>query len=279
MPDGYTGRVAQLLSHGERDVKWDQADWPDYLKLGLTEADIPDLIRMVTDSELNRADSSSPEVWAPVHAWRALGQLGAEQAAQPLVSLFQEYELDDWLAHELPRVFSMIGPSTIPTLATFLENESIGPFNRITVPACLERIAQAHSDHRDACVGVLVRQLQKYETDAESLNAFIVSSLVDLQATEAIDSIREAFSRKCVDLLVLGDLEDVEILMGLRQARATPRARNLGVYEFLDKDLLAALGLKDGASRRVPQRRDHKAGRNDPCPCGSGKKFKKCCLH
>ena len=21
----------------------------------------------------------------------------------------------------------------------------------------------------------------------------------------------------------------------------------------------------------------HKAGRNDPCPCGSGKKFKKCC--
>ena len=21
------------------------------------------------------------------------------------------------------------------------------------------------------------------------------------------------------------------------------------------------------------------AGRNDPCPCGSGKKFKKCCLH
>ncbi|ECE8508711.1 YecA family protein, partial [Salmonella enterica subsp. enterica serovar Enteritidis] len=22
-----------------------------------------------------------------------------------------------------------------------------------------------------------------------------------------------------------------------------------------------------------------KVGRNDPCPCGSGKKFKQCCLH
>ncbi len=22
---------------------------------------------------------------------------------------------------------------------------------------------------------------------------------------------------------------------------------------------------------------EHKAGRNDPCPCGSGKKYKKCC--
>ena len=26
-------------------------------------------------------------------------------------------------------------------------------------------------------------------------------------------------------------------------------------------------------------RRTKKIGRNDPCPCGSGKKFKKCCLN
>jgi SEC-C motif-containing protein len=26
-----------------------------------------------------------------------------------------------------------------------------------------------------------------------------------------------------------------------------------------------------------PQRRVEKIGRNDPCPCGSGKKYKKCC--
>lgn len=29
---------------------------------------------------------------------------------------------------------------------------------------------------------------------------------------------------------------------------------------------------------RLPRlRADHKTGRNDPCPCGSGKKFKNCC--
>ena len=30
--------------------------------------------------------------------------------------------------------------------------------------------------------------------------------------------------------------------------------------------------------RRIPPRTGPKVGRNDPCPCGSGKKFKKCCL-
>jgi preprotein translocase subunit SecA len=31
----------------------------------------------------------------------------------------------------------------------------------------------------------------------------------------------------------------------------------------------------DGGS--APVRREKKVGRNEPCPCGSGKKYKKCC--
>jgi len=33
----------------------------------------------------------------------------------------------------------------------------------------------------------------------------------------------------------------------------------------------------EGPSPTQPQRRGKKTGRNEPCPCGSGKKFKKCC--
>lgn len=40
--------------------------------------------------------------------------------------------------------------------------------------------------------------------------------------------------------------------------------------------LLNAWRLKNDASRPSPIRRG-KVGRNDPCPCGSGKKYKKCC--
>lgn len=32
-------------------------------------------------------------------------------------------------------------------------------------------------------------------------------------------------------------------------------------------------------SEFMPRRAEPKTGRNDPCPCGSGKKFKQCCLH
>jgi preprotein translocase subunit SecA len=33
----------------------------------------------------------------------------------------------------------------------------------------------------------------------------------------------------------------------------------------------------EGAEERKPAKRGSKVGRNDPCPCGSGKKYKKCC--
>jgi uncharacterized protein YecA (UPF0149 family) len=36
--------------------------------------------------------------------------------------------------------------------------------------------------------------------------------------------------------------------------------------------------MKGAASKTGTFKRDgYKIGRNDPCPCGSGKKYKKCC--
>ena len=38
--------------------------------------------------------------------------------------------------------------------------------------------------------------------------------------------------------------------------------------------------LANRSETHTPVRRAHpRVGRNDPCPCGSGKKFKRCCLH
>jgi len=59
------------------------------------------------------------------------------------------------------------------------------------------------------------------------------------------------------------------------QQAITPNVRIIHGYwlerreEFLDNESSAA-----------PIRRSEpRVGRNDPCPCGSGKKYKKCCLH
>ncbi len=53
-----------------------------------------------------------------------------------------------------------------------------------------------------------------------------------------------------------------------------------GVEEDKEEDLSDVERLLRGEAEvdEKPRQCGPKIGRNDPCPCGSGKKFKKCCL-
>ncbi len=42
---------------------------------------------------------------------------------------------------------------------------------------------------------------------------------------------------------------------------------------------LSATGTAEATVKKQPVRAGNKVGPNDPCPCGSGKKYKKCCMH
>jgi hypothetical protein len=279
MTQVYTNPVAELLTYGEVDIDRRHEGWPDYLALGFTRGHVADLIRMATDLDLHDLPAESLEVWAPVHAWRALGQMRAVEAARALVFLFERVKYDDWLAEELPTVFSMIGPAAVPALEAFLADDGVEDISRISVPSCLVRMAENHPGERDPCIGVLIRQLQKFETNGPVLNGILIWALIDLGATEAIDVIRQAYRENQVDFSILGDIEDAEIEMGLRKSRSTPRPRVNLFDRALESAGLADHGVDDEAFRSVPVRRAAKVGRNDPCPCGSGKKYKKCCLN
>jgi uncharacterized protein YecA (UPF0149 family) len=54
--------------------------------------------------------------------------------------------------------------------------------------------------------------------------------------------------------------------------RAREEARRKAQQE---QDLVFSSG--DSTPRTTKKRASAKVGRNDPCPCGSGKKYKKCC--
>ena len=69
-------RIRCQLELGEADQS---GVWPDYLQYVFTETDIPALLDLVADQTFDQMDSESTEVWAPLHAWRTLGQLGSNQ--------------------------------------------------------------------------------------------------------------------------------------------------------------------------------------------------------
>jgi preprotein translocase subunit SecA len=78
----------------------------------------------------------------------------------------------------------------------------------------------------------------------------------------------------------------------MKAAPETPKARYLHpdsggmkktaekVHQQVEQGMESRFAPRQGAPDQKPEpihREGPKVGRNDPCPCGSGKKFKKCC--
>jgi hypothetical protein len=138
----------------------------------------------------------------------------------------------------------------------------------------------------------LSAQLELFAEQSETLNAFLIVPLWDLRAVEAMPVIERAFASGRVDESVQGDPEDVQIEFGLKTKREHPSKPN--ALTIMGERLRAqwrAAGLPlpdaDGnfsepalppaSTLPLPYIARRKVGRNEPCPCGSGKKYKKCC--
>lgn len=217
----YPSPVDKLLTYGKPEPK-DAQNWPDYLaEFGLGPEHIPDLIRMVSDKELWEAPQETSENWAPVHAWRALGQLRAANAVEPLLHLFEERERDDWAIDELPQVYGSIGVAAIPTIEAYVKDRSHEEFAGMAESG-LEYIGKLHPEEKPEAVAALMRLLEAFKENDPTMNGFLISSLVDLKTVEALPLIERAFAADCVDESIIGDWDDVQVEFGLKEAPTRP---------------------------------------------------------
>jgi len=217
----YPPPVDQLLSL--EPISGFGKNWLDYRQFGLAEEHVPDLIRMSVDPALHLSDGDSLEVWGPVHAWRALAQLGAVSAARPLLGLLDDQDGDDWIHEDLPRVFVMIGSAILPELIEFLHDAKRYSWGRVTVISALKDMALAETDQREEVVAALSQALSKWRENEKEVNAFLIGYLADLNAVKMAPLMEEAFLGAQVDISVFGDWEDIQIRLGLLTGRKTPR--------------------------------------------------------
>jgi hypothetical protein len=223
-PD-YSEHVQRLLKLGEPEI----GAWQDYSTMGISSANIPELIRLVQDESLRWSEAPGdeeeiPEWYAQIHAWRALGQLKAEGAIPALLGILHQVDDydDDWTGEDLMDAFTQIGPAAITPLAAYLSNPQNKLYARGAAAGSLAQIAEDHPAARDDCLAALAHALEAYEQNDEALNAFIIADLVNQKAVEYIDLMERAFLAERVEEIICGDFEDIQVDLGLLAERKTP---------------------------------------------------------
>lgn len=185
--------------------------WLDYRQMGIGIDHIPDLIAIATNlCWINLADDHDPLGWAPIHAWRALGQLRADAAVDPLIRLFHEIDDNEWVIEELPYVLAEIGPAACPSLLAYLQDEGYPPFARMIAATSLAQLGVRFPAVRQEVVDVLCAQLERYRKNTSGVNSILISRLVDLDARECSELIHEVFVASKVDRFITGDWRDIK---------------------------------------------------------------------
>ena len=170
---------------------------------------IGDLARMALDDGLLNGWPGERASWAPYHALNMLGYLRAHQVAGGLFPLFGQE--NDWLSDRLAEMWGQMGPQAEPPLWDYLSDDEHDPNGRSVVMLGLMNIAKANPGRRSGAVGKLAGLLQRSSADDTKANAYIVHILNRLEATEAAETIAEAFEQGKVDRRIV-DPESISIL-------------------------------------------------------------------
>jgi hypothetical protein len=215
------------------------------------------------------------EAYAPCHAILALTQLKAIEPFEQILVQIEVFNEDDYYTNTALRYFEQVGDQKLTQLIDFFLNEEKNIYNRMLTTDALEYIAKHNNQAKEQIEEAYIKFLKTLSDEDDGLNAMVIDSLVEITKDKHIDLIREIFRTKPIDIFFAGDLEDIEIKAGVRTKRDT-KAPNMmdmfGMSLFDDED--------DNSNDDIMQHtlNQDKIGRNEPCPCGSGKKYKKCCL-
>ena len=195
--------IGRLCRKGDpRDTwLWRQGD-PDYVaEFGLCPEHIPALVEIACKWADRSEWPKDDTLYAPVHTWRALGQMGAVEAVEPLLAMQNSLDElgDDWYLEEFHDVFGLIGPTAIPAMAAYLTDGRNSEYGRASSANGLCEVGKRHPDTRQQVVELLTTQLAGREPEMYSLNGLIVGYLVDLRAMESAEVIERAIAAGVVD--------------------------------------------------------------------------------
>jgi hypothetical protein len=230
--------------------------------LALGQTVVPDLIELLQDESTWREDAAG-EGWPPIHAVDLLVDLEATQAIAPMISAVLACDWDDILFSHIVLGLPKLGSGVLEPALEALE----GDISEAALEGLCDAIAKLGV--RDERVFRHLCGLFKRNPD---LAAGFLAEYGDERAVPLLTTAIRGFQPRWESALGLSGLAD---LVAAYQALSGPLPPELEQHVRELRDRGEAASAAQAASEPAPS--PAKTGRNDPCPCGSGKKFKKCC--
>lgn len=249
------------------------------------------------------------EIGFPHHAIQLLAETGDENALRAIATfLVQGWESwSFWFGNLRPfwatDVLYMLGKNQLSVLSEAYMDPHGHLFARACAAMAVAKTARVSPTRAQEVESMFMLSLDEIETWNEAL--FGTDREAELPLLRAIVPVLAEESRKLGMTSVLERIREIaqtEAGVGMTEAEVNAKIKSVEIglpqiaetipdireryagisaeFEKVIKENPAPLApntpkygrIKEGTVRKL-----HKVGRNEPCPCGSGKKYKKCC--
>jgi hypothetical protein len=234
-------------------------------------------------SELKAALTKDLMTWGDIWSVRIMGQIGNKDFVPDLIRVLQNADFMDYIYSDAITAINALDESADEDVITAIKNQELGDWESFPI---LEHLP--YSEAYD----LAFQRWEGENSDMDSYEtfAFCLRGIGDRRAIEKLQYIyANENNAVCIGdcLECLGKIHEMDVpelpdIVKNRKEqdeRQKIREEELSELAKKHKEKKSSEAL-DERKNIVPFKRDTpKVGRNEPCPCGSGKKYKKCCLN
>ncbi len=240
-----------------------------------------------------------PEFWTPIHAVFILGAIGTQETIAPLITAIkwsEKYNVD-WVFEVFPSIFGKIGMPALESLRQFVQDKEQDWYVRTIALQGLAAVAVYNPEAENDII-FFIHSIFTNKEENIDVRVGVANVLLDFKRDEFKESLlafceeERRFREKEPFPIVAFDEEDVERIFSTNGKHIALYTRDW--LSFYDEEHIKKRQerWKTEAEKKVerqyedeseellepPAQETPKIGRNSPCPCGSGKKYKKCCM-
>lgn len=275
--------------------KWKQPDEQLALEvLAQKEQVLPLLVELVKERKY-WVSSNENEWWAPITSIHLLSLTKDKRALDALIYVLYNYseEMNDWL-DSMGSLLSNFGISAFDSLASAVLDRTLDQWARNAAARAMMGVADKSGDEslRKRSIDCL-KEAIKNERHRET-RSWLVSEFSEMRDKESLPFIKSLFDAGMIDDTVTSYEEVKDVYAGRYESQSylehdtkdpmdyfRERENNKPNFEpSIESEEEGEEQMYDFTSSDIPSLTTHgkKLGRNDPCYCGSGKKYKKCCM-
>jgi len=277
---------------------------------------IEDMEKMIMDciqrDEFFRNYDDEDKWWSlNLHALWVLLELQAKETLPTLLLLLEQedefnwYWFSDYMTESLWEIFYHLGKDRLETLKEVL----LKPSNwvcRIIPSHVAKAILWHHPERKQEILDWYSSVLDtfiKMEEEDEALDpdviSSIVSDLIGIQAKEFLPQIRTLYDKELIYNGVVGDMQSIEEYINNAKYKSGKIQLKSSIYDryedamtwhgyqmkyneaaYKESTRLKKISYFEPLiEKTTPIPKKKKVSKNAPCPCGSGKKYKRCCLN